>query len=39
MIEYKRVLLALMRGANRRHKLALDEGEIIGWATNESGEH
>ena len=39
MIDYKRVLLALMRGANRRRKLALDEGEIIGWATNESGEH
>ena len=39
MIDYKRALLALIRGANRRRKLALDEGEIIGWATNESGEH
>lgn len=39
MIDYKRVLLALMRGANRRRKLALDEGEIIGWATHEDGQH
>lgn len=39
MINYKRVLLALMRGANRRRKLALDEGEIIGWATHEDGQH
>lgn len=39
MIDHERVLIALMRGANRRRKLALDEGEIIGWATHEDGQH
>ena len=39
MINYKRVLLALARGYMRRQKFAQDEGAIVGWATNESGEH
>ena len=39
MIDYKRVLLALARGYMRRHKITADEGAIVGWATNESGEH
>ena len=39
MTDHKRVLIVLMRGANRRRKLALDEGEIIGWATHEDGQH
>ena len=39
MIDYKRVIVALMRGAMRRRQMANDEGAIVGWATNESGEH
>ena len=36
---YRRVLIALARGYMRRRKMTADEGAIIGWATNESGEH
>ena len=39
MIDYKRVLICLARGYKRRHMTAADEGAIVGWATNESGEH
>lgn len=39
MIDYKRVLLALARNALRRRQMTKDEGDIVGWATNESGEH
>lgn len=38
-IDYKRVLIALARGYIKRHTMATDEGVIVGWATNESGEH
>ena len=39
MINYKRVLFALARGALRRRQMATDDGEIIGWATHEDGQH
>lgn len=39
MIDYKKILIALMRGAMRRRQMTNDEGAIVGWATNESGEH
>ena len=39
MIDYKRVLCCLARGYMRRLKTINDEGEIIGWATHEDGQH
>ena len=39
MIDYKHALIILARNAHKRHKMTADEGAIVGWATNESGEH
>lgn len=38
MIDYKRALIILVRNAMKR-RIVKDEGEIIGWATNEDGQH
>ena len=37
-IDYKRVIIALARGAARR-RMVQDAGEIVAWATNENGDH